>query len=105
LSRNCAAQWLSSPGSASAAADGDVLGRLHIEGYALDVRKLVGQTANDLIGARSPLIPRLELDVDAAGIEGRVPTASADRRRHRVNGGILQHDIDQRLLPLGHGLR
>ena len=85
-----------------ARADGDVLCGLHVERDALDPGELRPQPVDDLVGAGVALAcagframntrPWLSVAVGPPG-----PICSRPRDR-----GILQQDIDQRLLALGH---
>ena len=83
-------------------ADGDVLGGLHIESDALDPGKLRPQPVDDLVCADVALTAGLQSDEDTSLVEGRGRTAGADVVADRFNRRILQQNIYQRLLALGH---
>ena len=67
-------------GAAEAAADADVLPRLHEEFGALDLPPLRPQALDDLVGGLGALVVRLQLNEDAAGVLGRDCTAWRRRR-------------------------
>ena len=46
------------------------------------------------------LVERLEVDLDAAGVERGVGAVDADEGGDVVDGRILQHDVDELLLAL-----
>ena len=84
-------------------ADGDVLGRLHVEGDALDLGEPRLQPPDHLVGADVALIMGLQRDEDAAIVDRGGAAAGADRRPDRSDRRILQHRVDHGLLALGHG--
>ena len=57
-----------------------------------------------MVRARVTLAFGLQRDEHTAGIGRVVAAASADAGTNRGDCGILEHGIDQCLLPLGHGL-
>ncbi len=77
-----------------AAADADVLPRLHEEFGALDRRYLGAQALNDLVRGDAALVMRLQLDEEAGGIFGRVVGRGA---------GEIQHAGNRRILTNGFG--
>jgi len=85
-------------------ADRDVLRRLHIKSDALDLGEPLLQAQDDLVRAGVTLAFGFELDEHTAGVGRVVAAAGADAGADRGDRGILQHGVDQRLLPLGHGL-
>ena len=89
-------------GLGQARADGDVLGRLHIERDALDLGEFRAQPIDHLVGAGAALALRLEGDEHAAVVQRRGGAAGADLRADRRHGRILQHGADDRLHALGH---
>ena len=89
-------------GAADAVFDGQVLQRLEEELDAVDVGDLGLQAADDLGGGDLALVERLEGDLDAAGVERGVGAVDADEGGDVVDSGILQNDVDEPLLPLGH---
>ena len=89
-------------GLRQARADGDVLGRLHVQVDALDVGELPRQPVDDLIRARLASRLGLQNDEDAPLIERRGRTAGPDIACYRFDVGILLQDAHERLLTLGH---
>ena len=61
------------------------------------------QAADDLGGGASRCVERLEVDLDAAGVQRGVGAVDADEGGEAFNGRVLQDDVDQLLLALGHG--
>ena len=54
-------------------------------------------------GNAGALLERLQRDLDAAAVHGRVHAIGADERREILDRRILADDLDQFLLQLGHG--
>ena len=96
FSRNSGAQWLSSPGSESAS----------VYWYCVLFSRppIVMQPEDHLVRARVALAFGLQRDEHAPGVGRVVAAAGANAGADRGDRWILQHGIDQRLLPLGHGL-
>ncbi len=89
-------------GAAEPTPDVDVLGRLHEQRDAFDLRQLRPQPVDDLAGARVALIARLEIDEHPAVIDGLVDAAGSDRRDDAVDARVLQQDVDEPGLTLDH---
>ncbi len=64
--------------------------------------KLRLQAANDFGGGDLALIERLEVDLDAAGVQRGVGAVDADEGGDVIDGGVLEQDVDELLLALGH---
>ena len=75
--------------AAQAAADADVLPRLHEEFGAFDRRHLRPQALDDLVGGHVALVMRLQLNEHAAGVLGRVVGVRAGEIEHAGDGRVL----------------
>src|SRR5579863_4953711 len=89
--------------AADAVFDGQVLHGLHVEGDALDFFQRGLEPANDVAGGDLAVRQGLEIDQDAAVVEGGVDSIDSDERGKAFDGGVLKDDAGERLLPLGHG--
>ena len=58
--------------------DRQVLDRLQIERHPFDLRELRLETPDDVAGPRLPLLERLQVDLDAPAVDGRVGAVDAD---------------------------
>src|SRR5208282_6517689 len=84
-------------------ADRNVLSGLHIKRDPLDPGEVGPQPRDDPVD-RVTFAMGLELNEDAAVIEGVEATAGTDRRSYCGNRRILHYGIEQRLLAFLHGL-
>ena len=90
--------------AADAGFDRQILDRLHEQRDALDLGQRGSQAANHLEGRKLALFQRLEIDLNAAAVEGRVGAIDADERRQAFDRRILENDLGERLLQLRHGI-
>ena len=88
---------------ADAVFDGQVLKRLQKELNAFNAFELGLQAANHLRGGDFALIERLQVDLDAARVQRGVGSVHADERGDVIHGGVLQQQLHELLLALGHG--
>ena len=81
-----------------------ILHRLHVKLDARHLLQLRLQPPDHIDrGNAGALLERLQRDLDAAAIHGRVHAIGADERSEILNRRILADDLDQFLLQLGHG--
>jgi hypothetical protein len=88
--------------AADAVFDSEVLKRLQEELNALDTSEARLHAANHFSRGDFADFERLEVDLDAAGVESRVGSVDANKGRDVVDCMILQQNIDELLLALGH---
>ena len=90
-------------GAADAVLHREVLHGLKVEANAFHLGQLGLEPVDDFAGAEAAILQGLEVDLDAAAVEGGVGAVDADEGGQAFHGGILQDLSGQRLLPLGHG--
>ena len=89
-------------GPADAVFHRQVLQRLQEELNAFNACELGLQAANHLGGGDLAHIERLQVDLDAARVQRGVGSVHADERRDVIDGRILQQNVHELLLALGH---
>src|SRR5262249_812178 len=57
---------------------------------------------DDIAGTDVSLVERLEINLNAAAVRCGVGAIDADERRKALDGRVVEDDLGQRLLPLGH---
>ena len=91
-------------GAADAAINLHVLGCLHEEGNALHRVRGGAQAGDDLVRAGLAAVARLEVDVEAAGVDGGVHAASADKGGHAHHVRVAPHEVGDGVLASDHVL-
>ena len=89
-------------GAAHRGVDGQILGRLQIERHARDAGHRLLQTANHRLDAVVAFIQRLEVDLQAGAVQRRVGAVDADERGQALHRRILENNVGNLLLALGH---
>ena len=89
-------------GPAHAVIDGDVLHRLHVQLDAVHLGQAVVEAANDVRSAEIALVERLEVDGHASAVQRGVGAVGADEGGEAFDRRVLQDDLGQLLLLLGH---
>ncbi len=84
--------------------DGQVLHRLHVQLDPGQVVEFGLQALDHFAGGDVALAVRLEVDQQAAGVEGRVAAVDADVGGQAGHRRVLQHHLGKGALALGHGL-
>ena len=82
----------------------EVLHGLKEERHSGDLLQLRLEPADQVLRADLALVERLEVDLDPPAVQRLVRAVDADERREALDGGILQDDGRELLLPLGHRL-
>ena len=88
--------------SAKAAIDLQVLDRLQVDRDALQVRQFALEPVDDGLCIGVALVAGLERDGKPAAVGSGVGAIGSDEGRHVVDGWVLQHRVDRRLLQLHH---
>src|SRR5262249_38366434 len=89
-------------GAANAVFNGKVLYRLHEESDAVDFVQLRLEAANHITGTDFALGERLQVNLNAAGIEGCIGAVNADKRGEAFDRRVLQDDVRDLLLMRSH---
>src|SRR5215813_7555090 len=79
--------------AADAVFNGQVLHRLHEKRDAIDFVELWLEAADHLAGINFAFGERLQIHLNAAGVERRVCAVNSDEGRKAIDGGIFQNDI------------
>ena len=83
---------------------GSILHRLHVQGDARHAGQLRLQAADDVAGGDLALVDRLQVNQNAPTVQRGVGSIDANKRGQTFDGRILQNDLAQRLLLVGHFL-
>src|SRR5664280_1914669 len=82
----------------------EVLHGLKEERHSGDLLQLRLEPADQVVRANLALVERLEVDLDSPAVRRLVRAVDADERREALDGGVLQDDGRELLLPLRHRL-
>src|SRR5215469_5713082 len=79
--------------AADAVFDGEVLHRLHKQRDAVDFGQLRLEATDDVGSVNLPLCQRLEIDLNAAGVQSGVRAVDSDERRKGLDRRIFEDDF------------
>src|SRR6202008_1147964 len=82
--------------------NGQVLYRLQVDRDPVHSGQRRSQTRHHVAHALAALGERLERDLDATAVQGRVGAVDTDERRDAGYGRVFQDLAPERLLALGH---
>ncbi len=90
-------------GAADPGIDRKILHRLHEELYPFHLGQFRLEAGDHLAGADFAFLQGLEVDQNPSAVERGIGPVDADKGRQTHHRRVLQDDLGQVLLPLGHG--